>query len=116
MIADSPNIAQVIVNLFRGDDGPFLAAVRGGARRCGCRPRRCPRVRERLPNYMRPAAYQLLDVLPTLPASGKVDRKGVAAAGNRRRKIVKQSISNASRDAAPQHLGRDAGTAKVSVL
>ena len=36
------------------------------------------RVTERLPNYMRPAAYQLMAALPTLPASGKVDRKALA--------------------------------------
>ena len=79
VIADDPDIAQAIVHLFRDDDGAeFLAAfivARGdatvdlGAARV--------RVRERLPNYMRPAAYQLLAELPTLPASGKVDRKAL---------------------------------------
>ncbi|WP_137863561.1 MULTISPECIES: Pls/PosA family non-ribosomal peptide synthetase [unclassified Sphingomonas] len=79
VIADDPNIAQVIVNLFRDDDGAeFLAAfvvARGDAVADLDAAR--ARVRERLPNYMRPAAYQLLDVLPTLPASGKVDRKAL---------------------------------------
>ncbi|MBL7325794.1 hypothetical protein INQ16_29790, partial [Escherichia coli] len=79
VIADDPNIAQVIVNLVRDDDGAeFLAAfvvARGDAVADLDAAR--ARVRERLPNYMRPAAYQLLDVLPTLPASGKVDRKAL---------------------------------------
>ncbi|MBX9884098.1 MAG: amino acid adenylation domain-containing protein [Novosphingobium sp.] len=79
VIADDPDIAQAVVNLFRDEDGAeFLAAFvvaragsaidLGGVR---------ARVRERLPNYMRPAAYQQLESFPTLPASGKVDRKAL---------------------------------------
>ena len=34
-------------------------------------------MRQRLPNYMRPGAYEVLAALPTLPASGKVDRKAL---------------------------------------
>ena len=79
VIADDPAVAQAVVHLFRDDDGAeFLAAfvvARGGATVDLDAAR--ARVRERLPNYMRPAAYQLLDALPTLPASGKVDRKAL---------------------------------------
>ncbi|WP_204319376.1 AMP-binding enzyme, partial [Escherichia coli] len=53
VIADDPNIAQVIVNLFRDDDGAeFLAAfvvARGDAVADLDAAR--ARVRERLPNY-----------------------------------------------------------------
>lgn len=79
VIADDPAVAQAVVQLFRDDDGAeFLAAfvvARTGATVDMDAAR--ARVRERLPNYMRPAAYQLLDALPTLPASGKVDRKAL---------------------------------------
>ncbi|WP_010545307.1 Pls/PosA family non-ribosomal peptide synthetase [Sphingomonas elodea] len=79
VIADDPAVAQAVVHLFRDDDGAeFLAAflvARGGAA-IDLEAVRA-RVRERLPNYMRPAGYQLLDALPTLAASGKVDRKAL---------------------------------------
>ena len=79
VIADDPVVAQAIVQLFRDDDGSDMLAAfmvgRGGTR-VDLEPVRA-RVRERLPNYMRPAAYQQLDALPTLPASGKVDRKAL---------------------------------------
>ncbi|MFW2851362.1 Pls/PosA family non-ribosomal peptide synthetase [Sphingomonas sp. TX0543] len=79
VIADDPTIAQAVVHLFRDDDGAeFLACFivpRGGASVDLETVR--GRVRDRLPNYMRPAGYQLLDALPTLPASGKVDRKAL---------------------------------------
>ncbi|MEI6485320.1 MAG: Pls/PosA family non-ribosomal peptide synthetase [Sphingomonadales bacterium] len=79
VVADDPDIAQAVVNLFRDDDGAeFLAAflvARAGAAIDIDAAR--ARVRARLPNYMRPAAYQQLDRFPTLPASGKVDRKAL---------------------------------------
>ncbi|WEK44786.1 MAG: amino acid adenylation domain-containing protein [Candidatus Sphingomonas colombiensis] len=79
VIADDPTVAQAVVQLFRDDDGAeFLAGFivpRGGAA-VDLEAVRA-RVRDRLPNYMRPAGYQLLDALPTLPASGKVDRKAL---------------------------------------
>jgi acyl-coenzyme A synthetase/AMP-(fatty) acid ligase len=79
VIADDPSVAQAVVHLFRDDDGAeFLAAfvvARGGSTVDLDAAR--ARVRERLPNYMRPSGYQLLDALPTLPASGKVDRKAL---------------------------------------
>jgi non-ribosomal peptide synthetase-like protein len=79
VIADDDVVAQAVVHLFRDDDGAeflaaFLVARAGSA--IDLQAVRT-RVRERLPNYMRPAAYQLLDALPTLPASGKVDRKAL---------------------------------------
>ncbi|HEX7853783.1 MAG TPA: Pls/PosA family non-ribosomal peptide synthetase [Sphingobium sp.] len=79
VVAEEPGVAQAVVHLFKDDDGSeFLAAflvARGGAAIDLDSIR--ARVRDRLPNYMRPAAYQLLDALPTLPASGKVDRKAL---------------------------------------
>ncbi|WP_062221632.1 Pls/PosA family non-ribosomal peptide synthetase [Aureimonas sp. D3] len=79
VIAEDPSVAQAVVHLFKDDDGAeFLAAfavARTGAS-IDLNAARA-RVRDRLPNYMRPAAYQLLDALPTLPASGKVDRKAL---------------------------------------
>lgn len=79
VIADDPAVAQAVVHLFRDEDGAeFLAAfiVARGALAVDTEAVRA-RVRDRLPNYMRPAAYQLLDALPTLLASGKVDRKAL---------------------------------------
>jgi non-ribosomal peptide synthetase-like protein len=79
VIGEAPGVAQAVVQLFNDADGAeFLAAfivARTGETVdvAGLR----ARVAERLPNYMRPAAYQLLSALPTLPASGKVDRKAL---------------------------------------
>ncbi|EZP48711.1 Pls/PosA family non-ribosomal peptide synthetase [Sphingomonas sp. RIT328] len=79
VIGEWPGVAQAVVHLFKDDDGAeFLAAflvARGGEAIdiAGLR----ALVAERLPNYMRPAAYQILAALPTLPASGKVDRKAL---------------------------------------
>ncbi|QJU58388.1 amino acid adenylation domain-containing protein [Sphingomonas sp. AP4-R1] len=79
VIADDPSVAQAVVHLFRDEDGAeFLAAfvvARSGTAIDLDAVR--ARVRDRLPNYMRPAAYQVLEALPTLPASGKVDRKAL---------------------------------------
>ncbi len=79
VIADDPAVAQCVVQLFRDDDGAeFLAAfvvARPGTAIDLAAAR--ARVRDRLPNYMRPAGYEVLDALPTLPASGKVDRKAL---------------------------------------
>jgi non-ribosomal peptide synthetase-like protein len=79
VIGEWPGVAQAVVQLFTDDDGSdFLAAflvARAGETIdvTGLR----VQVADRLPNYMRPAAYQLLTALPTLPASGKVDRKAL---------------------------------------
>ena len=79
VIGEWPGVAQVVVHLFNDDDGAeFLAAFLVARANetidlAGLR----TRVAERLPNYMRPAAYQTLAALPTLPASGKVDRKAL---------------------------------------
>jgi len=79
VIGEAPGVAQAVVHLFTDADGAeFLAAflvARGGE--SVDIPAIKARVTERLPNYMRPAAYQLLAALPTLPASGKVDRKAL---------------------------------------
>ena len=93
VIDEWPGVTQAAVQLFADDDGSeFLAAflvARFGEPidLAGLR----ARVAERLPNYMRPAAYQLLAALPTLPASGKIDRKALARpeiAGGAERAIV----------------------------
>ncbi len=79
VIGEAPGVAQVVVHLFNDADGAeFLAAFL--VARTGETvdiPAIKARVTERLPNYMRPAAYQMLAALPTLPASGKVDRKAL---------------------------------------
>jgi non-ribosomal peptide synthetase-like protein len=79
VIGEAPGVAQAVVHLFTDDDGAeFLAAFI--VARTGETidvPAIKARVTERLPNYMRPAAYQTLPALPTLPASGKVDRKAL---------------------------------------
>lgn len=79
VIADDPAVAQAVVQLFRDDDGSEMLAafiVGRSGQSIDLDPVRA-RVKERLPNYMRPAAYQQLDAMPTLPASGKVDRKAL---------------------------------------
>jgi non-ribosomal peptide synthetase-like protein len=79
VIAEDPAVAQAVVHLFTGDDGAELLAAfmvpRTGATIDLARVRDA--VRQRLPNYMRPGAFEILDALPTLPASGKVDRKAL---------------------------------------
>ncbi len=79
VIGEAPGVAQTVVQLFTDADGSeFLAAflvARSGETIDV--PALRTSVAARLPNYMRPAAYQLLPALPTLPASGKVDRKAL---------------------------------------
>ncbi|MBV9929525.1 MAG: amino acid adenylation domain-containing protein [Alphaproteobacteria bacterium] len=79
VIAEDAAVAQAVVQLFKDEDGSeflaaFLVAAKGAAIDLD-RVRRT--VADRLPNYMRPAAYERLDRLPTLAASGKVDRKAL---------------------------------------
>ncbi len=79
VIGEAPGVAQVVVHLFADADGAeFLAAflVARAGETVDLSAIRA-RVTERLPNYMRPAAYQFMPALPTLPASGKVDRKAL---------------------------------------
>lgn len=77
VLAEDAAVAQAVVQPFADETGSeFLAAflvARSGARLDFERLRDA--AGHRLPNYMRPAAYEQLDALPTLPASGKVDRK-----------------------------------------
>lgn len=79
VIGEAPGVAQAVVHLFTDTDGSeFLAAflvARSGETIDTADIK--VRVTERLPNYMRPAAYQVMAALPTLPASGKVDRKAL---------------------------------------
>jgi non-ribosomal peptide synthetase-like protein len=79
VVAEDAAVAQSVVHLFTDADGAELLAAfvvpRAGATIALDRIR--DTVRQRLPNYMRPAAYEVLDALPTLPASGKVDRKAL---------------------------------------
>jgi len=79
VIGEAPGVAQAVVHLFTDADGSeFLAAflvARSGETIDTADIK--VRVTERLPNYMRPAAYQVMAALPTLPASGKVDRKAL---------------------------------------
>jgi non-ribosomal peptide synthetase-like protein len=79
VIAEDPAVAQAVVQLFKDEDGSeFLAAFFVAARGATVDLERIRKtVAERLPNYMRPAAYEQLDAMPTLPASGKVDRKAL---------------------------------------
>lgn len=80
VIGEAPGVAQTVVHLFTDADGSgFLAAflVARNGETIDIADIKA-RVTERLPNYMRPAAYQLMAALPTLPASGKVDRKALA--------------------------------------
>ena len=79
VIAEDADVAQAVVHLFKDEDGAellaaFVVAKAGAA--IALDPIR-DTVRLRLPNYMRPAAYEVLASLPTLPASGKVDRKAL---------------------------------------
>ncbi len=79
VIGEWPGVAQAVVQLFTDDDGAeFLAAflVARPAEEIDIAGLK-GRVAERLPNYMRPAAYEVLAVLPRLPASGKIDRKAL---------------------------------------
>ncbi len=79
VIGEWPGVTQVAVQMFTDDDGAeFLAAflVPRGAEPIDLDGLRS-RVRERLPNYMRPADYEVLPALPTLTASGKIDRKAL---------------------------------------
>ena len=79
VIAEDPAVAQAVVHLFTDADGAELLAgfvvAKGGAEIALDRIRET--VRQRLPNYMRPAAIEVLPALPTLAASGKVDRKAL---------------------------------------
>ena len=79
VIAEDASVAQAVVHLFLADDGAEVLAAfvvaRAGASVDLDRVR--DTLRQRLPNYMRPGAYEVLDALPTLPASGKVDRKAL---------------------------------------
>jgi non-ribosomal peptide synthetase-like protein len=79
VIAEDPSVAQAIVELFKDEDGSeFLAAFFVAAKGAAVDLARIRKtVSERLPNYMRPAAYEQLAAMPTLPASGKVDRKAL---------------------------------------
>jgi len=79
VIAEDPAVAQAVVQLFKDEDGSeFLAAFFVAARGAKVDLERIRKtVAERLPNYMRPAAYEQLDAMPTLAASGKVDRKAL---------------------------------------
>jgi non-ribosomal peptide synthetase-like protein len=79
VIAEDAAVAQAVVQLFKDEDGSeflaaFFVAARGTKVDLG---RIRGTVTARLPNYMRPAAYEQLDAMPTLPASGKVDRKAL---------------------------------------
>ncbi|HEY0311781.1 MAG TPA: Pls/PosA family non-ribosomal peptide synthetase [Allosphingosinicella sp.] len=79
VIAEDAAVAQAVVELFKDEDGSeFLAAFFVAAKGTAIDMDRIRKnVAERLPNYMRPAAYEQLDRMPTLPASGKVDRKAL---------------------------------------
>ena len=79
VIAEDPAVAQAVVQLFKDEDGSeFLAAFFVAAKGATVDMERIRKtVAERLPNYMRPAAYEQLERMPTLPASGKVDRKAL---------------------------------------
>ncbi len=79
VIGEWPGVAQTVVQLFTdGDGSEFLAAflIARPAEEIDMVGLKA-RVAERLPNYMRPAGYQILSHMPTLPASGKVDRKAL---------------------------------------
>ncbi len=79
VIGEAPGVAQVVVQLFHDDHGSeFLAAF------LIARPgelidlaKMSDIVRDRLPSYMRPTAYEQLIEMPTLAASGKINRKAL---------------------------------------
>ena len=77
-IGDDPAVAQAVVNLYRDEDGSELLVAFVTAR--GGMEIELDRIRaslaERLPAYMRPAAYEVRRSLPTL-ISGKVNRKAL---------------------------------------
>lgn len=78
VLSDDPAVSQAVVQLFREDDGSeFLVAFlspRTDARIDLDRLRAA--LRERLPAYMRPQAFEVRRALPTL-ISGKVDRNAL---------------------------------------
>ncbi len=78
VLGSDPAVAQAVVSLFQEVDGTALLAAfivpRAGAMADLGRLRAL--VRERLPAYMRPAAYDVRSSLPVL-VSGKVDRKAL---------------------------------------
>ena len=78
VVAEDAAVAQAVVNLYEEADGSQLLAA-FVAPRAGAAidvERIKATVRERLPAYMRPAAYDVRRELPTL-ISGKVDRKAL---------------------------------------
>jgi non-ribosomal peptide synthetase-like protein len=79
VIEEDSSVAQAIVQLFQDENiGDCLAAfivTRAGVNLDTGKVRDL--VRNRLPNYMRPEAYEVLAALPRLPASGKIDRKAL---------------------------------------
>jgi non-ribosomal peptide synthetase-like protein len=76
VIEENASIAQAVVQLFQTEGEEDCLAAFLVARQETIIDLAAVRdiVRARLPNYMRPAAYVILDALPVLPASGKVDR------------------------------------------
>ena len=79
VVAQDTAVAQAVVNLYEEADGSQLLAAFVVARAGGAvdLERVKAGVRERLPAYMRPAAYEVRESLPVL-ISGKVDRKALA--------------------------------------
>ncbi|MFI4973938.1 MAG: Pls/PosA family non-ribosomal peptide synthetase [Caulobacterales bacterium] len=78
VLAEDPAIAHAVVNLYPEDGGgeflaAFLAPRRGQAPDVD---RLKETLRQRLPTYMHPQAFQVVDSFPTL-MSGKVDRKAL---------------------------------------
>ena len=78
VIAEDPGVSQAVVNLYREADGSELLVAFLTPRAKGEveLERVKARVAERLPAYMRPAAYEVRRSLPTL-ISGKVNRKAL---------------------------------------
>ena len=79
VLAEDASVAQAVVNLYHEDDGSEVL-VAFLTPRAPDAPIDLERVKEgaahRLPAYMRPAAYELRNALPTL-ISGKVNRKAL---------------------------------------